>query len=121
MGIFQNHAAWKEAESRIVLPDDADQAAIHSMIYEAKTNQRTVRHLHLVEDLMRKYGVNSFIAGCTEMHMIARQKARASGCHQKEFCIDPLLEVVSIMSQRLSTPSCAASFVATAGPLQTFR
>ena len=121
MGIFQNHAAWKEAESRIVLPDDADQAAIHSMIYEAKTNQRTVRHLHLVEDLMQKYGVNSFIAGCTEMHMIARQKARASGCHQKEFCIDPLREVVSIMSQRLSTPSCAASFVATVGPLQTYR
>lgn len=121
MGIFQSHAAWKEAGSRIVLPDDGDQSAIHSMIYEVKTNQRTVRHLHLVEDLMRKYCVNSFIAGCTEMHMIARQKARASGRHQREFCIDPLLGVASIMSQRSSTPSCAASSVATAEPLQTFR
>lgn len=121
MGIFQSHPAWKEAASRIVLPDPADQAAIHAMIYEAKMNQRSVRHLHLVEDLMRKYCVDSFIAGCTEMHMIARQKARASGRHPREFCIDPLVGVVSIMSQRLSTPSCAASSVITAEPFQIFR
>lgn len=121
MGIFQSHPAWKEAASSIVLPDDADQAAIHSMIYEAKINQRSVRHLQLVEDLMRKYGVSSFIAGCTEMHMIARQKARASGSPQREFCIDPLLRVVSIMSQQLNTSGGMAPSIATAVPLQTFR
>jgi aspartate racemase len=121
MGIFQSHPAWKEAASRIVLPEDADQAAIHSMIYEAKMNQRSVRHPQLVEDLMQKYGVNSFIAGCTEMHMIARQKARASGRHQREFCIDPLLRVVSIMSQQLGTAGVMATSVAAAVPLQAFR
>ena len=117
MGIFQSHPAWKEAASRIVLPSDADQAAIHSMIYEVKMNQRSVRHPQLVEDLMQKYGVNSFIAGCTEMHMIARQKARASGRHQREFCIDPLLGVVSIMSQQLSASGARATSVAAAVPL----
>jgi len=114
MGIFQSHPAWKEAASRIVLPDDEDQAAIHSMIYEVKMNQRSVLHLQLVEDLMRKYGVNSFIAGCTEMHMIARQQARARGRHQREFCIDPLLGVVSIMSQQLGASGARKPSVAAA-------
>lgn len=102
MEIFQNHVAWPEAGSLIVLPDDADQANIHSMIYEAKMNQRNVRHLHLVEEMMRKYHVDSFIAGCTEMHMIARQKARATGRHHAEFCIDPLLDVASLMARRFN-------------------
>jgi aspartate racemase len=121
MEIFQSHPAWKETASRIVLPDDADQAAIHAMIYEAKMNQRSMRHLQLVEDLMRKYGASSFITGCTEMHMIARQKARACGRHQREFCIDPLLGVASIMSKQLSTSGAMASSIAAAVPLQTFR
>lgn len=121
MGIFQGHVAWNDAASFILLPDDVDQAAIHSMIYEVKMNQRSVRHLQLVEDLMQKYGVSSFIAGCTEMHMIARQKARASGRFQREFCIDPLLDVVSIMSQPLNTTRAMASSAAAAVPLQAFR
>lgn len=121
MGIFQGHVAWNEAASFILLPDDVDQAAIHSMIYEVKMNQRSVRHLQLVEDLLQKYGVSSFIAGCTEMHMIARQKARASGRFQREFCIDPLLDVVSIMSQPLNTTRVMASSAAAAVPLQAFR
>jgi aspartate racemase len=108
MEIFQNHAAWQEAASLIVLPDEADQAKIHSMIYEAKLNQRNVRHLYLVADLMRKYRVDSFIAGCTEIHMIARQKARATGRHQAEFCVDPLLEVVSLMTRQLSAATHGA-------------
>jgi len=121
MGIFQSHPAWKEAASSIVLPDDADQAAIHSMIYEAKINQRSVRHLQLVEDLMRKYGVSSFIAGCTEMHMIARQKARDSGSPQREFCIDPLLRVVSIMTQQFSATNYGAYSAAIAAPRHSLR
>lgn len=121
MEIFQSHPLWKEAASRIVLPGDADQAAIHSMIYEVKKNQRSVRHVQLVEDLVRKYGVNSFIAGCTEMHMIARQKARASGRHQREFCVDPLLSVVSLMAGQVSASGALASSVAAAAPLQAFR
>ena len=120
MGILQNHPAWKEAASRIVLPSDADQAAIHSMIYEAKMNQRSVRHLQLVEDLMQKYGVNSFIAGCTEMHMIARQKARASGRHHREFCIDPLLGVVSIMTQQFSATNYSSYSAASVAPRHSF-
>lgn len=120
MEIFQSHPAWKEAASRIVLPGDTDQADIHSMIYEAKMNQRSVRHLELVEDLMRRYGVSSFIAGCTEMHMIARQKARASGRHQREFCIDPLLSVVSIMTQQFSPTDYSAFSAGIAAPRHSF-
>jgi len=99
MRIFQDHPSWGHAGASIVLPNEADQAAIHSMIYEVKKNKRSAKHLCLVKELMRRYEVTSFIAGCTEMHMIAKQQARASGCHPGGFCIDPLIDVAAIMSQ----------------------
>ncbi|MBZ5521921.1 MAG: amino acid racemase [Acidobacteriia bacterium] len=109
MRIFENHPSWKEAGPRIVLPEDADQAAIHSMIYEVKKNQRSLRHLHLLEDLMQKYRVHSFIAGCTEMHMVAKQQARARGRHPRDFCVDPLFRAASIMSQRTGAADASKS------------
>lgn len=99
MRIFEDHPGWRAAGARMVLPDDADQAALHSMIYEVKKNQRAMRHLHLLEDLMAKYEVHSFIAGCTEMHMVARQMARVRGRSQSRFCVDPLMRVAAMMAQ----------------------
>jgi hypothetical protein len=38
-----------------------------------------------LEALVARYGVASFIAGCTEMHLLAKRRVRRGGA-----CIDPL-------------------------------
>ena len=98
MELFQRHPLWQRAKNQIVLPGDDDQALIHKMIYEVKNNLEDSRHLDFMEGLLAKYGVDSYLAGCTEIHILAKQHERARGRDRREFCIDPLTAIVSLMS-----------------------
>lgn len=81
LGLFQEHPSWQSLRDYIVLPDDDDQDEVHKMIYRVKQGSEVAGAVPYVETLLRKYQVNSFIAGCTEMHLLARRFAN---------CIDPL-------------------------------
>ena len=81
LGLFQEHPSWQSLRDYIVLPDDDDQDEVHKMIYRVKQGTDAAVAVPYVETLLRKYQVNSFIAGCTEMHLLARRFAN---------CIDPL-------------------------------
>ncbi len=110
MRLFEQHRLWGEARSQIVFPGDDDQARIHQMIYEIKSNHHDARHINLVEDLLARYEVGSYIAGCTEIHILAKQHEQASGRDRRTFCIDALTEVLSLMrnsiqQSALSQPS----------------
>lgn len=98
MRLFEDHALWPKTRDRIFLPGDEDQDLLHKMIYEIKTNRQEIRHLNFVEELMAKYGVDSYIAGCTEMHILAKQHERACSRDRRNFCIDPLTAVLSLMA-----------------------
>ena len=37
MGVFEHHLRWERTADRIIMPDAADQQAIHAMIYELKS------------------------------------------------------------------------------------
>lgn len=79
--LFQDHPRWQSLNDYVVLPDDKDQDELHQMIYRVKQGSDLAQAMPYVESLLRKYRVGSFIAGCTEMHLLARRFAD---------CIDPL-------------------------------
>jgi aspartate racemase len=97
--LFETHPLWQAAKSKIVTLREDDQQAVHRLIYELKRHPESRSAHRLLEELMKKYGVQSYIAGCTEMHVLAKTYERARGCSRREFCIDPLTEVLLLMQQ----------------------
>jgi aspartate racemase len=89
MEIFQSHPRWDEAKEFVILPDEEDQKRIHDeLIYAIKGNRNIQELLPFFLSILRKYQVDSFIAGCTEIHMLAKE-LRACKAAQVGF-IDPL-------------------------------
>jgi aspartate racemase len=95
LGVFQRHECWERTKSYFVLPDEKDQAAIHDLIYRVKRNEDLDELAPLLDALLSKYGVGSFIAGCTEIHLLAKRFLRESGRQ----CIDPLIIIAQAVAQ----------------------
>ena len=100
MGIFEKHKQWMQNRSRFVLPDNSDQQEIHRMIYTIKQSQDVWQQIPFVENLLAKYHVNAFIAGCTEIHLLSRHFATNR-------CVDPLMRIARELTNR-SVKSAAA-------------
>ena len=101
--LFQQHLLWDETQHKVVLPDDEDQGAIHQMLYEIKNQREAIAYIPFVEELMKKYDVSSYIAGCTEMHIVAKAHEQFSGHDRRKFCIDPLTEILPMMQRNVLT------------------
>lgn len=92
MQLFQSHEQWEAAKQFFVLPDEEDQEAIHELIYRhIKINKDVRTLLPTFEALMAKYEVDSFIAGCTEIHLPAKQFESSNGNHKGYSVVDPLI------------------------------
>jgi aspartate racemase len=101
--LFEKHRCWEFLKNRIILPDDAEQCRIHrDLIYPIKKNPDTRELLPILEALMSKYKTDSFIAGCSEIHLVAKQLV-FSGRNPKGYrCIDPLMVLArEIAKERL--------------------
>jgi aspartate racemase len=98
--VFENHPRWEEMKESIVLPSDVDQSRIHyEIIYQIKRNRPVQELVPLVRTILRSYGVQSFIAGCTELHLLAKHEgSNADGSEQLK-CIDPLGIIAASASQ----------------------
>ncbi|HKN83720.1 MAG TPA: hypothetical protein VJW17_09790 [Pyrinomonadaceae bacterium] len=91
MQLFETHERWPTAKEFFVLPNEEDQNAIHDLIYGHIKSNKPVHTLRpAFEALMAKYEVNRFIAGCTEIHLPAKQFEISNGNHQGYSCVDPL-------------------------------
>lgn len=72
-GVFRCTQQIRAAEEYIVLPDEKDQAVIHDLIYRSlKTGGDIAPVYDAVVALLDRYRVDSFIAGCTEFHLLSR-------------------------------------------------
>jgi aspartate racemase len=92
--LFQDHEHWSATQEFIVLPDEHDQELIHhELIYQIKKTRNVYELLPTLKSLLAKYRVDSFISGCTEMHIVARRLAF------KHASIDPL----SIIAERIGS------------------
>ena len=90
--LFQQHRQWEKHKSEIVLPDDDDQNKIHQeLIYPIKKRPDFPRLKLLLESLLQRYEVDSFIAGCSEIHVLAKHVV-FNGDHALRYsCLDPLM------------------------------
>jgi aspartate racemase len=88
--VFQNHAQWRALKDQFILPDEHDQALVHQMIYGIKQSQDPRCSIRTLESLLAKYKANSFIAGCTEIHLLAKHYETQNGSRREYGCVDPL-------------------------------
>ena len=91
--LFETHPQWPAMKDRLVMPDDADQQEIHRTIYRVKEGADVQILVDLVNRLLEKYEVSSFVAGCTEIHFASKRFTGANGAPHR--CVDPLLIIAN--------------------------
>ena len=109
VGLFENHRLWNSTQGKIVLPSEKDQELIHELIYRIKKYKHCAADVEFLNNLVRSYGVDSFIAGCTEIHVLVRDYGLARGFAQAGPCIDPLMVVAGTISQSTLSACVAGS------------
>src|SRR5262249_10095564 len=70
--VFQRNERWKPAERFVVLPHDDDQGRIHDLIYRIKAHADPRPLIPELCQLLERYPVESFVAGCTELHILTK-------------------------------------------------
>lgn len=100
LGLFQRHPRWGQVRDRVLLPSDDDQEWIHrDLIYVVKKNRDVREFIPRVASLLEKYGADSFIAGCSEMHLLAKQFGATHGGTAPYDCIDPLTTIADRLAE----------------------
>jgi aspartate racemase len=74
-GSYQKEVFFKGEDNTsskfIIVPDTNDQEKVHSLIYDIlKCGKDPSLAVQGINDLLEKYKVTSFIAGCTEFHLL---------------------------------------------------
>lgn len=86
--LLQRHPRWEQAQNYFVFLSEAEQRQMHDLIYEVKLNRNLLEACSFVETLLARHRVDSFIAACSEIHLLAKQFASSR-------CIDPLAIIAS--------------------------
>jgi aspartate racemase len=86
--LFESHRRWRECADFFVLPSGRDQEAVHDLIYRVKSGEDVRALAPCVEELLARYGLDSFVVGCTETHILAKHLAATRP--GRFGCVDPL-------------------------------
>ena len=74
--IFERHERWQEVAEQVRLLKEEDQHRLHETIYKIKQNDPVDACLDWLESLVPRYGIDRFIFGCTELHLLQEPLAR---------------------------------------------
>jgi aspartate racemase len=74
--IFERHARWSKVAEQVHLLNEEDQRRLHDSIYEIKRNAPVDGYITWLESLVPRYGIDRFIFGCTELHLLQEPLAR---------------------------------------------
>jgi aspartate racemase len=99
--LFENHPRWELLRRQLIMPSDEDQMRIHrDLIYPIKTNPDLSTLFPLLETMLEKYNTGSFVAGCSEIHMLAKYFLARKDSNGYR-CIDPLAIIAQRMAENL--------------------
>jgi aspartate racemase len=99
--LFENHPHWELLRQQLIMPSDEDQMRIHrDLIYPIKTNPDLSTLFPLLEMMLEKYHTESFVAGCSEIHMLAKYFLARKDSNGYR-CIDPLAIIAKRMAENL--------------------
>ena len=91
--LLQRHPRWEQTRNYFVFPSEAEQRQMHDLIYEVKRNRNLLEARLFVETLLARHRVDSFVAACSEIHLLTKQFA-SSGPQQRGYgCVDPLIVI----------------------------
>jgi aspartate racemase len=93
--LFERHPRWAGIAARACWPDPDDQRLVHELIYRTKGNASRETAAQELRALLRRYDTDTFVAGCTELHLVGRSLAPESA----PACIDPL----TILAREVAT------------------
>lgn len=102
LGLFDEHETSAEVRDRLVFPDEHEQQTLHQMIYEMKKGGRLPEMKTFIESLLDKYGLDCFVAGCSEIHLLSKQYP-PPGEAGRYHCIDPLLIIARELRGRAAS------------------
>ena len=95
--LLQQHPRW---EQFLLFPSETEQQQMHDLIYKVKLNRDLLEARVFIESLLARHRVDSFVAGCTEIHLLTKQLAQA-GLEQRGYgCIDPLTIIARQMVEQ---------------------
>jgi aspartate racemase len=100
LGLLQRHPHWEQARDYLIFPSDAEQQHLHNLIYAMKLNRNLLEARSFVESLLARHRVDSFVAGCSEIHLLAKQFAPSSKEQPGYGCIDPLTIIARQMVEQ---------------------
>ncbi|NTX50276.1 aspartate/glutamate racemase family protein [Myxococcus sp. CA039A] len=94
--VFERSERWRAAEPHLTWTSAAEQVELHDAIYRLKRHGDVTEAAVLCERLVRAHGVDGFIAGCTELHLVTRYM-RTRPPQERLRNIDPLYLVANRM------------------------
>ena len=101
MKLFESHPRWEVLRQQLIMPSDEDQVRIHrDLIYPIKINPDLSTAFPLLEMMLKKYNVHSFVAGCSEIHMLSKHFLARKDSNGYT-CIDPLKIIAQRMAENL--------------------
>lgn len=99
--VFPDPLVTRTAGDYIILPSDEDKELIHNMIYQRLKKGVDNASVYLdVKRLLKKYETDTFIAGCTEFHLLVTYLI-ARKIQDVQF-IDPLITIVDNLETIMS-------------------
>ncbi|MGL5924768.1 aspartate/glutamate racemase family protein [Chroococcidiopsis sp.] len=107
-GIFQQHKLWKWVKPYIIIPQ-AEYEQIHHLIYQIKKEGIQKSTLVFLNTLLKKYEVNSFIAGCTEFHLLTKYLIQHDARYYR--VVDPLLIMATDLRRFIDPQPNNRSFI----------
>ncbi len=100
LGLFESHPKWGELGQKILLPSETDQELIHrDLIYPMKLNPEISDSFPVLDSVLKKYKVDSFIAGCSEIHMLAKPFLASKEYGSFYSCLDPFATIARRVSE----------------------
>ena len=101
--VFERSDRWRKAQPHVVWPSVSDQKELHDAIYQLKKHGGVDQAAALCERLVRfsDYGVEGFVAGCTEFHLVTKH-IQLKPTQERIRIIDPLFLVANRMSTLIS-------------------
>ena len=100
LSLLQRHPRWEQARNYFIFPSEAEQQQMHELIYEVKNNHSLTEARLFVESLLARHQVDSFVAACSEIHLLAKQFATPSREPHGYACIDPLTIIARQMVEQ---------------------
>lgn len=100
--LFERHEEWGTVAPWLLPLEDDDQVRLHDWIYRLKRGEPVAECITWLESLPAHYGIDRFVFGCTELHLLHEPLARRRGILEVQRIIDPMFSMARDLARLLA-------------------